>query len=62
MSACRHRRAVSLVEVLVVIALLGVLASLILPAVQSARGAAARLACQNRLKQIALGLHSHHDS
>jgi prepilin-type processing-associated H-X9-DG protein len=55
------RRAVSLIELLVVFAILGLVVSLILPAVQDVRRASYRVACQNQVKQIALGLHAYHD-
>jgi prepilin-type N-terminal cleavage/methylation domain-containing protein len=54
--------AFTMVELLVVLFVIGVLLSLLLPAVQQAREAARRTQCRSHMHQFGLALHNYHDA
>lgn len=55
----RDRSGLSLIEILVVIAIIGLLVGLLIPAIQSSRESARRVVCQDRLRQVGLAVIAH---
>ena len=58
----RCKRGVTLVEVIVVLAIVGLLLALLVPAIQSSRNAARRIECANHLRQLGLAFANYHDA
>src|SRR5436190_16764917 len=56
-----HRAGFTWVELLLVVAIIGILIGMLVPALQRAREASARLQCANNLKRIGEGFEGYHD-
>ena len=58
----RRRRGFTILELLVVVAIVGMLVALLLPALMAARETARCMQCKNNLREIGLAMQQHHDS
>jgi prepilin-type N-terminal cleavage/methylation domain-containing protein len=56
-----QRRGFTLMEALVVLAILGTVCGVLVPAVVKVRESAARIQCSNNLKQVVMAAHNYHD-
>ena len=56
----RSRDGLTVVELLVVVAIIAILMAILIPAVQQARESACARRCRNDLRQIGIALHSYH--
>ena len=61
-SSIQNRQGITLIELLVVITIVGILLAILIPAIQRARAAARKTACQNNLRQIGVSLMLFSDS
>lgn len=57
-----HQRALTVLELLVTMSIIGLVMTMVLPAVQAARESARRITCVNHLREIGLAIHSHHSA